>query len=108
MLGGTVREDPGPGEGAPPPGLSEEPDDEEEVSSFFEPRMSSGPTVLTFGGFLKLNLPPSHEAPWPRWRSLTELRPPPRKVVRPSVGKWKMAAVASSPSASAPPSVRKC
>lgn len=70
--------------------------------------MSAVPRVFTCGGVVKLNLLPIAPAPWPRWRSLIELRPAPRKVFRGSMGKPKMDAVAISPSVSAPPSVRKC
>lgn len=49
--------------------------------------MSAVPRVFTCGGVVKLNLLPIAPAPWPRWRSLIELRPAPRKVFRGSMGK---------------------
>lgn len=49
--------------------------------------MFAVPRVLTWGGVVKLNLLPIAPAPWPRWRSLIELRPAPRKVFRGSMGK---------------------
>lgn len=49
--------------------------------------MFAVPRVFTWGGVVKLNLLPIAPAPWPRWRSLIELRPAPRKVFRGSMGK---------------------
>lgn len=56
-------------------------------SELESPGMSAVPRVFTCGSPLKLNLLPSVLAPCPRWRSLIELRPPPRKVFRESTGK---------------------
>ncbi len=92
-------------ESLPGPGLVWE---LELVSESVSSGMSAVPSVFTGAGVLKLNLLPNAPAPWPRWRSLIELRPLPRKVFSGSMGKPKMDAVAISPSVSAPPSVRKC